>query len=64
MAKLTVQLPLTLRVDEDADVIQILEGLPKGQRTEFIRRAIRHYVVSSTEEVSNGRKAEQAEDMG
>jgi len=62
MAKLTVQLPLTLRVDEDADVIQILEGLPKGQRTEFIRRAIRRYVITSTEEVSNGRK--QAEDMG
>ena len=64
MAKLTVQLPLTLRVDEDADVIQILEGLPKGQRTEFIRRAIRHYVITSTEEVSNGKGTEQSQDMG
>lgn len=62
MAKASVQFPLTLRVDEDADVIQILESLPTGRRTEFIRQAIRHYVITSTEEVSSGRK--QAEDMG
>ena len=56
MAKASVQFPLTLRVDEDADVIQILESLPTGRRTEFIRRAIRHYVTTSTdEEAEHGR---------